>query len=44
MYYYVSVPVCSDIGKEILKNTNYAVKGSDLDMSKTIFRDTENAA
>lgn len=43
-YQFVSVPICTDLGKEILKNHNYIVDGSVIDINNSILRDSENAA
>ena len=43
-YCFVSVPLCTDLGKEIIKNHNYVVDGSLIDINASILRDVENAA
>lgn len=43
-YYFVSVPLCTELGKEIIKNHNYTVEISDVDINSSILRDTQDAA
>lgn len=42
-YKYASVNVSSKIGKEILKNENYTIRLIDLQPSKSILRETQDA-
>lgn len=39
---FISVPVCTDVGKEILRNENYVVKLEDVDLENSIFRSQQN--
>lgn len=43
-YYFVSVPLCTELGKEIIKNHNFTVEISDVDINSSILRDTQDAA
>ena len=41
-FYYVSVPICTEIGKEILKNSNYIVNAVDVDINHSVFREKQD--
>jgi polyhydroxyalkanoate synthesis regulator phasin len=44
VYNFVSVPMCSDIGKEILTSQNKSVDLEEVDLDTALFRDNEFAA
>lgn len=43
-YYFVSVPLCTELGRKIIKNHNFTVEIADVDINSSILRDTQDAA
>lgn len=44
LYNYASVPICTDIGREILTNNNYIINATTVDIPNSILREAENGA